>query len=76
MTFEKRRALLVAAACLALSGCRGAEAELPPQAALPGPTPVAAPNEPAGPADPDVAATVKTVIESAHHPELTWPDLP
>jgi murein L,D-transpeptidase YcbB/YkuD len=26
--------------------------------------------------DPDVAATVATVIESAHHPELTWPEIP
>jgi murein L,D-transpeptidase YcbB/YkuD len=26
--------------------------------------------------DPDVAATVATVIESAYHPELTWPQIP
>jgi murein L,D-transpeptidase YcbB/YkuD len=35
-----------------------------------------APREPSGPADPDVAATVATVIGSAHHPELTWPLIP
>src|SRR6266850_2377475 len=26
--------------------------------------------------DPDVAATVKTVIAAARHPELTWPEIP
>jgi L,D-transpeptidase YcbB len=31
---------------------------------------------PSGPVDPDVAATLATVIDSSHHPELKWPDIP
>jgi len=34
------------------------------------------PREPPGPAHPDVSAAVAKVIDDAHHPRLTWPDIP
>jgi murein L,D-transpeptidase YcbB/YkuD len=72
-------ARIVATACLGglvVSGCDAVDARLPAQ-----PPPSTAPaqaalREPSGPADPDVAATVATVIGAAHHPELTWPLIP
>ena len=70
-----RASIGVLVALLALAGCRGADPGLPPQAASPAPTAIGAPSEPSS-ADPDVAATVKTILESARHPELTWPDIP
>jgi murein L,D-transpeptidase YcbB/YkuD len=55
---------------LVLAGCHGLDAQ-PPAVVSPTPTaPVASS------ADPDVAATVATVIGSAHHPELKWPEIP
>lgn len=34
------------------------------------------PPGPSGPAHPDVAAAVAKVLDDAHHPRLTWPDIP
>jgi L,D-transpeptidase YcbB len=64
-----RTRIAAAAFCtgLILSGCDAADARLPAQ------TP---PSTAAASEDPDVAATVATVIESARHPELTWPEIP
>jgi murein L,D-transpeptidase YcbB/YkuD len=62
---------IAVSAGLALAGCRGLDAQPPPVSASPSAT---APLTVSG--DPDVAATVTTVIGSAHHPELKWPDIP
>ena len=51
--------------------CSGGVAAQAPVA----PSPTAGPMVPDS-ADPDVAATVATVIGSAHHPELKWPNIP
>ena len=60
---------------IALGACKPApESRTPPKSgALGG---AVLPAEPAGPPDPDVAATVARVIGSAHHPQLRWPDIP
>ena len=70
------RALVVIAAALAglaAAGCNGVAATPPPQSSRP--ATAATLREPAT-ADPDVAATVETVLRSADHPELTWPQIP
>jgi murein L,D-transpeptidase YcbB/YkuD len=55
---------------LAAIACTGGGTQLPPLAS---PTPTAA--AVSSTADPDVAATITTVLGSAHHPELKWPDI-
>jgi murein L,D-transpeptidase YcbB/YkuD len=62
---------------VALATCKPAPEPRTPAKASPGTGGGAAlPAEPAGPPDPDVAATVTRVIGSAHHPQLRWPDIP
>lgn len=56
---------------LTLAGCRGLDAQPPVPSASPTSAAVVSDS-----ADADVAATVTTVIRSAHHPELKWPDIP
>ena len=69
----RRRGCGLALSVLLLAGCRGLDAEPPPS--VPAASITAAP-VPAGSIDPDVAATLATVIGSAHHPEMKWPDIP
>ena len=72
-------ATLALVAALGLTpGCGRSEeartAQVPPAAA---PAPAAqGPAEPAGPPPPEVQAAVQGVIESGHHPWLTWPEIP
>jgi murein L,D-transpeptidase YcbB/YkuD len=68
----RRRAAAVILSALAASACGDAGAQQPAVVASASPAPPAF----AGIADPDVAATVTTVVGSAHHPELKWPDIP
>ncbi len=65
------RAAAILLTALAAGACGGAGAQ-PPVAASASPTPPAF----SGIADPDVAATLSTVLGSAHHPEMKWPDIP
>ena len=58
---------------LAAAGCGDVAGRSDPQGS-PGPA-AASPHEPAA-ADPDVSATVQTVLRDAYHPELAWPQIP
>jgi murein L,D-transpeptidase YcbB/YkuD len=66
----RRKGAVLVLSGLVLAGCHGVDAQ-PPVA-----SPTATATAVASSADPDVAATVATVIGSAHHPELKWPDIP
>ena len=61
---------------LAPAACRRSEHALPAAESTPAASPGSPPAEPAGPPEPDVAATIARVLEGAHHPSLTWPDIP
>ncbi|HET9316277.1 MAG TPA: L,D-transpeptidase family protein [Vicinamibacteria bacterium] len=67
----RRGAALLLLSALAATACGGAGAQ-PPVVASASPSPPVFD----GIGDPDVAATVTTVVGSAHHPEMKWPDIP
>jgi murein L,D-transpeptidase YcbB/YkuD len=69
-------AVLVAGLALAWVGFRRQAAEAPVAAQAPGSDTAREPLvEPAGPADPAVAAVVAEVLDGGRHPWMRWPDL-